>query len=107
MSIGPLEMIIIVCIIGFFVFVAIVILAAVLMRPRTTGGTGEGTGLDMNNLKNGDAAGGDLAGTYPYPEVVRLRGMPVSFTPPADGQVLVWNQSAGQWEPRDLPGSTP
>lgn len=105
MSIGPFEMIIIVCIIGFFVFAAVAILGVVLMRSRNASGIGQAPTPDMNSLRRGDAAGGDLAGSYPDPEVIRLRGMPVSATPPSDGQVLVWNQAAGQWEPRDLPDS--
>jgi hypothetical protein len=106
-GLGPIEMIIIICILGFFVFVAIVILAALLMRPRTTGAGSVGTVTpDVNSLNMGDAAGGDLDGAYPAPQVVSLRGLPISSTRPTNGQVLVWNQAAGQWEPRDFPGTT-
>ena len=103
-GIGPIEMIVIICILAFFVFVAIVILAALLMRSRAPG-AGSGSMLpNENSLNKGDAAGGDLTGTYPAPQVAGLQGQPISSAPPANGQVLVWNQSAGQWEPRDLPG---
>jgi hypothetical protein len=103
-GIGPIEMIVIICILAFFGFVAIVILAALLLRPRAAG-AGSGSMLpDENRLNKGDAAGGDLTGAYPAPQVAGLQGQPVSSAPPANGQVLVWDQTAGQWEPRDLPG---
>lgn len=49
-------------------------------------------------VKTGDAAGGDLAGTYRNPDVVRLRGRSLSATAPSNGQVLVWTGSA--WTPQ-------
>jgi hypothetical protein len=48
-------------------------------------------------VKTGDAAGGDLAGTYPTPTVARLQGQPVASTAPASGQLLMWNGSL--WTP--------
>lgn len=48
-------------------------------------------------VKTGDAAGGDLGGTYPDPLVVQLQGQPLSNTAPATGQVLVWDGT--QWAP--------
>jgi hypothetical protein len=56
-------------------------------------------------VKNGDAAGGDLAGTYPAPEVQALQGRAVAdVDPPADGVVLTWNSAGqGRWEPRAIP----
>ncbi len=54
-------------------------------------------------IKTGQAAGGDLAATYPNPQVARLRGRTVANTAPTiDNQVLAWNNGATQWEPRLL-----
>lgn len=43
------------------------------------------------------AAGGDLGGTYPNPDVVAIQGFAVSTTAPASGEVLSWDGS--QWAP--------
>jgi hypothetical protein len=51
------------------------------------------------SLKDGDAARGDLSGSYPAPKVAGLQGLPVSSIPPSTGQVLIWNGT--EWEPRD------
>jgi hypothetical protein len=40
------------------------------------------------------AASGDLSGTYPAPEVIKLRGYSVSLTSPSDNQAIIFNSSA-------------
>lgn len=47
----------------------------------------------------GDAAGGDLTGTYPSPTVRALQTRAVAEAAPANGNVLTWNEGAAQWEP--------
>lgn len=46
------------------------------------------------------AAGGDLSGLLSIATVKRLQNRPVSSSTPTDGQVLTWNQAAGQWQPQ-------
>lgn len=53
--------------------------------------------LDTSYINAGEAAGGDLAGTFPSPIVDGLRGRPVSSSAPQPGQVLLWNSSS--WAP--------
>lgn len=75
--------------------------------PTYSGGTGisvSGTTItntgDTNpgdDINIGDAAGGDLSGTYPDPDVVAIQGRAVSVNAPTAGQVLKWNGSA--WAP--------
>ncbi|MGA2266997.1 MAG: hypothetical protein ABSH44_00885 [Bryobacteraceae bacterium] len=47
----------------------------------------------------------DLSGTFPHLSVVRLQGLRVANTEPADLQYLGWNNSAGQWEPKTPPSA--
>src|SRR5436305_14484462 len=51
-------------------------------------------------LKTGDAAGGDLAGSYPNATVNRLQGRAVASVQPTDGYVLAFNATTATWEPR-------
>jgi hypothetical protein len=74
--------------------------------------TWSGTQWAPNNLpvppaaiKPGDAAGGDLAGTYPNPTVAKLQTRAVSNSAPAAGQALAWDGT--QWTPTDLPAIKP
>lgn len=48
-------------------------------------------------IKSGDAASGDLSGTYPGPTVAKLRGVAVDPTAPTNGQVLAYDGAA--WKP--------
>ena len=50
-------------------------------------------------IKVGDAAGGDLGGTYPNASVLKLQGRSVSNAAPSTGQVLTWNGATVTWEP--------
>lgn len=44
------------------------------------------------------AAGGDLGNTYPNPTVLKIQGQPVDSTPPATGQVMLWDTTT--WKPQ-------
>lgn len=50
------------------------------------------------------AAGGDLGGTLTAATVKAIQGEPVSSTLPSNGQALVWNASAGAWQPSTVSG---
>ena len=50
-------------------------------------------------VREGEAAGGDLAGAYPLPRVVALQGFGVADLAPADGQVLAWDAAQSVWLP--------
>ena len=51
------------------------------------------------------AAGGDLSGNLTAATVTGIQNRPVSNTSPANGQALVWNSSAGAWQPSTVSGS--
>jgi len=55
--------------------------------------------LDTRYVNEGQAAAGDLAGTYPSPTVDGLQGRSVSATAPGSNQVLKWSGSV--WQPAD------
>ncbi|WP_298709233.1 hypothetical protein [uncultured Chitinophaga sp.] len=54
-------------------------------------------GLIPTSLPPNGAAGGDLGGTYPNPNVARIQTIPVAVTAPAAGQVLKY--SGTEWAP--------
>jgi hypothetical protein len=51
-------------------------------------------------MRQGDAAGGDLTGSYPAPDVVRLQGVPVADADPNEEDSLVF--AGGAWRPVPL-----
>lgn len=68
---------------------------------------GELTGLSDDDhpeyVREGEPAGGDLAGTFPDPSVAALRGNALSSTTPSAGQVLIWNDETAEWGPQAPP----
>ncbi|RMG60691.1 MAG: hypothetical protein D6722_20595, partial [Bacteroidetes bacterium] len=63
-----------------------------------------GDPIEADDINIGDAALGDLSGTYPGPSVKALQGFPLSGNVPSVGYVLKWNGSA--WTPLPDSGST-
>lgn len=49
--------------------------------------------------------GGDISGTAAAATVIKIRNRTVAATAPTDGQGLVWNNAASQWEPGTVSGS--
>jgi uncharacterized protein YdbL (DUF1318 family) len=47
---------------------------------------------------------GDLSGSLASPTVAAIQNRAISPTAPANGQSLVWNSAAGQWQPQNQSG---
>ena len=58
-----------------------------------------------DDITIGAAAGGDLSGTYPDPNVIKLRGRLIANAAPSNGQVLKWDGL--RWTPADDLEGTP
>jgi hypothetical protein len=56
-------------------------------------------------VEPGGPATGDLIGAYPSPTVGAIRGRTVSATAPTANQVLTWNNTTSQWEPKAPSGA--
>ncbi|HMC61863.1 MAG TPA: hypothetical protein VKJ01_21900 [Candidatus Solibacter sp.] len=67
---------------------------------------------DVQTQLNGKAPGvhshtaaGDVIGDLGSTSVTALRNRAVAATAPANGQVLVWNAAASQWQPQNVSGA--
>jgi len=63
----------------------------------TTACVGNDTRLSDSRSPSG-AASGDLAGTYPSPSVIALRGIGIESGTPNGGDALIYVSSVGQWQ---------
>lgn len=50
------------------------------------------------------ALGGDVTGTLTSSKVTRLQGVAIATTPPADQQILKYDNASGKWIPATIPG---
>jgi hypothetical protein len=76
-------------------------IAIARLNTGTTGSDvciGNDSRLSDSRAPNGTATG-DLYGSYPSPNVGKLRGVALSSTAPTGGQVLRYNGTSTQWEP--------
>ena len=70
-----------------------------------TFGSATGTFDCPTCLTTSTEADTDLNGSFPHLSVAKLLGRPLASTPPSDLQYLGWNNTAGRWEPKTLPGA--
>lgn len=66
---------------------------------------GNDSRLNDSRAPNGSASG-DLYGSYPSPNVGKLRGVALSTTAPTGGQILKYNGTTTQWEPASASAPT-
>jgi hypothetical protein len=66
---------------------------------------GNDSRLSDSRAPNGTATG-DLYGSYPSPNVGKLRGVALSSTAPTGGQILKYNGTSTQWEPASASAPT-
>ena len=82
---------------------------AVAYLPTGTTGSdvciGNDSRLSDSRAPNGTATG-DLYGSYPSPNVGKLRGVALSSTAPTGGQILRYNGTSTQWEPASASAPT-
>ncbi len=67
--------------------------------PSVSGKGGDFLTTDGTNLLWSPLSG-DVTGTPGSTKVTKLQGQPVSSTAPLSGQTLIWNGTAGQWQPQ-------
>lgn len=56
----------------------------------------------VGNPSTQGPAGGDLAGFFPNPTVIGIRGRSLSASAPSDGQVLTWSALNSNWVPQTV-----